>query len=178
MRKVFVQNRCKCYTFDTNAIDGWSGGLQTHRFPPKNVLVFCYVSCQWFDFSSEKISQGQKLYTPESQGQKLYTSRKGVCKVSVQVNLLMLSIWKTNGSPLLQQNALCITRVFVVGQFIALLQTVLWTQKPRNLSILFRLLTRLHQPHAPREQLLHHALLDGAGFVATLLQRGNLGIHV
>ena len=35
-----------------------------------------------------------------------------------------------------------------------------------------------HQPYLPREELLHHPLLDGVRFVATLLQRGNLGIYV
>ena len=37
---------------------------------------------------------------------------------------------------------------------------------------------RFKQPHPSREQLLYHALLDGAGFVATLLQCSDLGIHV
>ena len=43
---------------------------------------------------------------------------------------------------------------------------------------LIRVNPRFNQPHPSREQLLHHPLFDGAGFVPTLLQRGDLGVHV
>ena len=37
---------------------------------------------------------------------------------------------------------------------------------------------RFRQPHPPGEELLHHPLLDGDGFVSTLFQCSNLGIHI
>ena len=73
---TFLCGLCANVTLSTQTLSVSNPvSCKTHRLPPKNVLVFCYISCERFHFSSKKISQTYKNFTHPAYGTNLTFAR-------------------------------------------------------------------------------------------------------